>query len=163
MVTHLGSMGSIMKANLKSIIKVSWGTRLAIVYTTFAVGTLAWAGYAMSRDVDLVRPDYYEYSLGHDATMRAEQAANALGTSADISVDAEAVIIKVPTTSAISEGTVSLYRPNSVKLDRTYELRIDPNGVMRIPYKTMPPGQWKVTVEWIAGGTPYILSRKAMF
>jgi hypothetical protein len=42
-------------------------------------------------------------------------------------------------------------------------MHIDPNGVMRIPYKMLPPGQWQVTAEWVAGGTPYKLSRRAMF
>jgi nitrogen fixation protein FixH len=152
-----------MKAKLKKIINPGWGTRITIVYSTFAIGTLAWAGYAMSRDVDLVRPDYYEYSLQHDVTARASESAEALGSGASITVDAEAVIVKVPTTAAISEGSVSLYRPNSVALDRTYPMHIDPNGVMRIPYKMLPPGQWQVTAEWVAGGTPYKLSRRAMF
>jgi hypothetical protein len=35
-----------------------WGWRLAIVYTLFALGTLSFVGFALTNEVDLVRPDY---------------------------------------------------------------------------------------------------------
>lgn len=141
----------------------SWGVRVAVVYTTFAVGTLAWAGYAMTRDVELVRPDYYEYSLDHDKTMRSQENAAALGDAAKITVDAEAVVIELPTAPAISRGTVTLYRPNAVKQDRTYPLKLDAKGVMRIPYAALPPGQWDVTAEWVSGAKHYELKQRALF
>jgi nitrogen fixation protein FixH len=148
---------------MKSITKWSWGVRIAIVYTTFAVGTLAWVGFAMSKSVDLVRPDYYEYSLEHDQVMRQEQNAKALGNAANITVDNESIVIQLPTTAAISEGSVQLYRPNSVEQDRHYELKLDPTGIMRIPYKAFVPGQWEVSVQWVADGTTYLLKKRAMF
>jgi nitrogen fixation protein FixH len=141
----------------------SWGVRIAIVYSTFALGTLTWAGYAMTRDVDLVRPDYYEYSLEHDKTMRAEENAAALGSGAAITVDAQAVVVQVPNSPAISDGSVTLYRPSSVKQDRTYGLKLDATGMMRIDHAKLPPGQWDVIVQWTAAGKQYKLTRRALF
>jgi hypothetical protein len=48
--------------------RLSWGWRIAIVYTVFAVSTVAFVAFAMTENVELVRKDYYEYSLVHDRT-----------------------------------------------------------------------------------------------
>jgi len=130
--------------------KINWGWRVAIVYTLFALGTLGVVAFAASRDVNLVRPDYYEHTLMHEATAQALENGRRLGSEADIVVDdSTGLVIRIPVSQApMANGTVTLYRPNSVKDDRTLPLHVDGRGVMAIPLDGMNRGRWRVFVEW---------------
>lgn len=135
--------------------KINWGWRVAIVYTLFALGTLGVVAFAASRDVDLVRPDYYEHTLMHEATAHALENGRRLGTGADIVVDdSVGLVVRIPASQAsAANGTVTLYRPNSVKDDRMIPLRVDGRGVMNIPLNGLGRGRWRVFVEWTSHRT----------
>lgn len=135
--------------------KINWGWRVAIVYTLFALGTLGVVALAASREVDLVRPDYYEHTLTHEATAHALENGRRLGAEADVVVDDSAgLVVRIPSSHAPeARGTVTLYRPNSVKDDRTLPLHVDDRGVMNIPVNGMDHGRWRVFVEWTSDKT----------
>ena len=41
-------------------IRVHWGVAVAVFYTAFALSTVGFVAFAMTRDVDLVSVDYYQ-------------------------------------------------------------------------------------------------------
>lgn len=129
--------------------KINWGWRVAIVYTLFALGTLGVVTFAASREVNLVRPDYYEHTLVHEATAQALENGRRLGSEADAVVDSAGLVIRIPSSHAsMANGIVTLYRPNSVKDDRTLPLHVDGRGIMAISLDGMNRGRWRVFVEW---------------
>ncbi len=130
---------------------INWGWKIVIAYTLFIAGTLSWVGYAMTKEVDLVRPDYYQHSLDQDQTSAALGRAHALKAAASISLDkAENVfIIQIPAEHAAeATGTVSLYRPNSNREDRTVALKTSASGQMLISTVPLSKGLWRVTLDW---------------
>lgn len=135
-----------------------WGWRIAIVYTIFATATLGFVFFALTQEVDLVREDYYQYSLDHDQRMQARAAATA---------EAEAVIeyqdgnihVHLPAAHHQASGTVALYRPAVTSDDRSLPLVLSEGSVMSIPTADMAQGKWVVTVTWSHNGTQYEMER----
>ena len=67
--------------------RLHWGVGIAATYLVFAGATAGFVAFAMQQRVELVRPDYYTYSLAHDARRRAEARTAALGTRFYIDAD----------------------------------------------------------------------------
>lgn len=138
--------------------KFHWGWRIGIVYTAFALATLGFVGFALTQEVDLVRSDYYEHSLEHDATMLARSNAKQLGASAGISIENGLIVVTVPEAHVTAlAGTVVLYRATTTKHDRTFELKPDGQGRMQISTQGLERGKWTVTVQWSDGTKKYEL------
>ncbi len=138
--------------------KLHWGWRIGIVYTTFALATLGFVGFALTQEVDLVRTDYYEHSLVHDATMAARHNAAQLGSGASIAAEQGSIIVHVPTADLASlKGNVTLYRATTTHRDQQIELAPDEQGRMVIPTSGLEQGKWTVTMQWSVGDKKYEL------
>ena len=132
-----------------------WGWRITIVYSIFALGTLGFVFFAFTQDVDLVRENYYEYSLQHDQRMEARHAASLL-VGASVEQGGNIVHVHLPAEHrASAQGQVVLYRPNSTTSDQTLPLQLDASGTMTIPLKGMAVGKWTVTATWKVEDTVY--------
>ncbi len=144
------------------IARLHWGTGIALAYTAFALATVGFVAFAMSRQVDLVSPEYYAQALGHDARMAATANADALGASfvVDVRPDARAVYIAWP--AAIAEGvdgTATFYRPSSAALDRTVTLSPDAAGRQVISLDGLASGAWRLQLQWTSHGVAYYVER----
>lgn len=135
-----------------------WGWRIAIVYTLFAAATLGFVFFALSQDVDLVREDYYQYSLDHDQRMQARAAAKAQ-PEAMLEFHEGTIHIHVPAAHAQATGTVTLYRPATTGDDRSIPLHVSEGAMMTIPTTNMSPGKWVVTVSWSHADTAFEMER----
>lgn len=132
---------------------MNWGWRIAIVYTVFAIATLGMVAFTMTKDVDLVRSDYYEYTLDHDKRM--ERLARAKASGASVVVQNGVLVIAIPTAVA-GIGSVEMLRPSSKALDRTIALQVDSMGEMTI--RNLLPGRWDVSVRWSRDGRQFELN-----
>lgn len=127
---------------------ISWGWRIAIVYTTFAVATLSFVAFAMTQKVDLVRQDYYEHSLHHDRTMAARNAAQLLSQRpAMFDVSRNVVDISIPTAPQ-HQAELRLYRPSTSALDTTVIVTTDDNGNSHVDCSRLATGHWTATLRW---------------
>jgi nitrogen fixation protein FixH len=137
-----------------------WGWGITIVYTAFAVATLGFVYFAMTQNVDLVREDYYQYSLDHDKHAEAMRRTAALGAAAEIVTLQDVVRIDIPNDHRPTfKGTVHFYHPARPEWDRWHDLVTDESGVMLIPVGDLQKGTWTVTVVWQSGGFEYEMQR----
>lgn len=137
---------------------INWGGAVAAVYVLFAASTLGFVGFAMSRPVQLVSPDYYERALQHDQRAEAAERARALGARLRVALDAPAGAIDLalpPDASAGARGSLTLYRPSDARADRTFALALDAAGRQRVAIATLARGRWLARLEWTAGGHTY--------
>ena len=140
--------------------RFNWGVGIALFYTAFALSTVGFVAYAVTRDVPLVSEDYYARALSHDAHMQAVANANALGAEAGARVDAGEVIVRVPAAMAtLARGTVTLYRAANAGADRSVPLVPAADGTQTIATAGMASGQWRVQVQWSADGRDYYFER----
>jgi hypothetical protein len=137
--------------------KLSWGWRIAIVYTFFAVSTVGFVAFAMTENVELVRADYYEQSLKHDQTFAAEQRGLAVASQLDVKIAEGQLQIELPASHTnIDSGTISLYRPDNSKLDHTFALK---GTVVSIPVSGVVSGNYELGIEWTFNGEHYRVVR----
>lgn len=139
--------------------RFNWGTGIAMAYAAFAASTLAFVGFAMSRPVALVRPDYYAESLRQDQRMRAVANARALGPALSLrTVGGRRLILRLPAGQVrTAGGTITLYRASDAAADRTFALRLAADGVQEIALDGLAPGWWLAQVEWRASGEAFYL------
>lgn len=144
--------------------KMSWGTRIAIVYIAFAVSTLGFVAFASTQTVDLVRTDYYEESLLRTQRTNEERNANELNSNeleakVTLALTDNAIAIHMPLQFATSPGTVRLYRPSSSSHDVAIPLKLDATGAMVIDMRQRLRGRWDVELSWKSDKV-YRLTRK---
>ena len=140
----------------------NWGRGIAVVYTTFAAGTLGMVLIATQQRTDLVAPDYYARSLTHDARLAAAEHARALGETFRIQPadDGRTVRIVWPKEQAASaSGAIVLYRAADASRDRTIRIAPDAAGTQTISLTDEPSGAWRVQVQWDAGGRTHYAER----
>ena len=109
----------------------NWGVAVAAFYVLFAASTLGFVGFAMSRPVQLVSPDYYERALRHDQQAEAAERARALGARLRVEL------------------------PSDARADRTIPLALDASGRQRVPAAALARGRWLARIDWVADGRTY--------
>lgn len=143
-------------------LRFNWGTGIALFYGTFALATIGFVAFAMTKDVDLVTPEYYAQSLRHDERMTATANARALGEALSVEVQpgSRTVVVQWPADMAADvAGAATLYRPSSAALDRVTPLRLDARGQQQLSLEGLASGHWRVQLQWTAGGLDYYAER----
>ena len=139
---------------------VSWGHRIAILYTTFAAATIGFVIFAIGEHVDVVRPDYYEESLRRNDNAREEWHAEALGDSVVLRGVGQAIELTVPARFAGTSVDIVLYRPSSSAEDDTLCCTVGMNGRTIVDMHERSAGRWDVRATWTSGGVGYAVERK---
>lgn len=137
-----------------------WGVAVALFYTAFALSTVGFVAFAMTRDVELVSDDYYAQALGHDQRMQAMANADALGTAVSARVDGRQVRLRFPVDMAGRvRGTATLYRASDARADRTEPLVPGPDGSQVLAGNGLAKGHWRLKMQWTADGRAYHIER----
>jgi len=140
--------------------RVHWGVAVAVFYTAFALSTVGFVAFALSRDVDLVSDDYYAQALAHDRHMQAVANGDALGEAVDAMLAAGQVQLRLPAATATGmHGTATMYRASDARADRTVALTPGTDGTIVISTAGLASGRWQLRVQWTAGGRDYYLER----
>jgi hypothetical protein len=142
--------------------RLHWGAGIAATYITFAAATSGFVAFAMGQRVELVRPDYYEYSLAHDAHRAAAARAAALGDAFAIEVSADGRLVTVTWPGAqagSARGAIGLYRPSDVTADRRIEVAPGADGRQVVSLAGLAAGRWRLQVSWQVDGLAYAAER----
>lgn len=143
-------------------VRFHWGVGIATFYTVFALATIGFVVFAMSQEVELVSPTYYEDALRHDSDMVARQRAAALEEAFAIvhRDDDGAVELQWPREMASQvRGEAVLYRPSNAASDVTMRLQPDAAGRQVIATGGLARGRWQVRVTWSINDLEYRASR----
>lgn len=142
-------------------LRMNWGVGVVLFYTAFALSTLGFVAYAMTRDVELVADDYYARALDHDAHMRAVANAEALGTAFSVTVTPAGVVVQLPADmAATATGTATLYRPSDASADRRIGLAPAADGRVLLPIAGLAAGRWRLQVQWSVREQAYYAERE---
>jgi len=146
------------EVNMK--LRMHWGVAVAVFYAVFALSTVGFVTFAMTRDVELVSDDYYGRALVHDRHMQAVANGDALG-AAVIETDAGGnVRLRVPVDMVPAlQGTATFYRASDARADRTVPLTVDGEGTVVLPTTGLSSGHWRLQLQWAAGGRDYYVER----
>lgn len=114
--------------------------------------------FAFRLRFDLVRPDYYEAELQHDAQRAGRERALALDAVAVVALDdAGRLHLQFPAghAGAISAATLRLYRPADARLDHEHALHPDAAGRQWLD-AALVPGLWRARLAWTHAGADYL-------
>jgi len=145
-------------------IRFHWGVAVGVVYTTFAIATLAFVAFAITNPAALVSDDYYRQAMQHDRRMLA--TANGRTAGATLTVGSEegrrTATLRLAPSSIARGGTITFYRASDASLDRVTPLAVDASGVQRLDIADLQPGHWRVKVAWEAAGQPFYVEEAVM-
>ena len=146
-------------------IRLHYGVAVAMFYTAFALTTVGFVAFAMTQDVELVSPDYYERGLRHDAQMQARANADVLGDDLSVALDGHhrQITVRWPATMGPRvRGTATWYRPSGAASDREEPIVAGPDGSFVLPLAGLQPGHWRLQLRWRVGETSYYAEREFM-
>jgi hypothetical protein len=135
--------------------KFNWGTGIALVYGTFAIGMLTMVFISRQHDPGLVQKDYYNLDLNYQEHLNGKQNAAALAIPPQVTYNAEKkeVIINLPEGMFASAGNIKMFRSATVNDDMNISLK-GQNQIV-IPAEKLVGGRWHVELTWVSGEKNY--------
>lgn len=135
--------------------KFSWGTGIALVYTTFAVGMIALVFASRQHDPGLMQKDYYALDINYQGRLDGKQNAAALPTPPQVSVATsdKSLAIQFPPGMETALGSAKFYRSTTTNDD--FLMKIENGQPIQVSTEKMAPGRWHVELDWEAAGKKY--------
>lgn len=132
--------------------KLNWGHKIAMVYTTFALGTMAVVGYSFTQKVELVSEDNYEQGVKYEEHILRVKNAQQLQSAVQCTVDDNHITINFPLTP--SGGEILLYNTQHSNLDAT--IPVSTKGLQQVvSTQQLAAGKWRVKINWTSAGKEY--------
>jgi nitrogen fixation protein FixH len=143
-----------------------WPLSIAAFFTVAIIGCSTFIAFCNRHPADLVAADYYEQEVRYQGQIDSLQRAQARAEQASVAFDAarKRIVVALPPDQFGTNitGTIQLYRPSAVNLDKQFQLAPDAAGVQAIDATTLAPGLWKVRVSWTVDKQDYFLDRKVV-
>lgn len=137
--------------------KISWGVKIAAVYTLFVIGVMIMVFIFMNQDVSLVTDDYYAKGIKYQEQIEKMNRTKKLSEQLDIRVNAGYVAFAFPKFFKSNElgGTIHFFRPSDKTKDFTVKVETDTARVQNITTINLLKGLWKVKIDWNAKGSSF--------
>jgi len=141
-----------------------WPVSIIAFFVVALIGCGTFVAYCNRHPADLVAADYYEQEVRYQAQIVRLQRAQQQTDVASVAYDRARKCIRLsmpPNPSPFqATGTIQLYRPSAIKLDREINLATDSQGVQSIDAAGLAAGLWKVRVSWTVAQQDYFMDQK---
>lgn len=129
--------------------KLSWGTRIALLYGGFVALIATLVIGSMRQDFDLVSRDYYAREIAYQNTIDASKNQASLSAPVMVGKTDDVVILDFPgefeNTSFMAD--VHLYAPVGASLDRKFSRRVE-NGQLVLGRRELASANYTVKITW---------------
>lgn len=124
---------------------MNWGHGITIALVAFMSYIVYMGVVLISKDTDLVTPEYYKDEVEFEREINAQQNAFDNRSNLDLDLSDDGLFIKLDTPDDVELLAVTLYRPNAKDGDITEKS----NGKsMFIDHNKLTTGKYYVTAEW---------------
>jgi len=136
---------------------MNWGHKIIIVFVLFAAGILTMVISSIRTRIEMVTPNYYAEELKYQQIIDGRREAGNLSSPVNINQSEEALeLVFPPEMQGVTlEGSVLFYRASDASRDVRLPLRPDTYGAMPVSKKRFRRGNYKVQLQWEAGGKSY--------
>jgi hypothetical protein len=140
------------------MIKFSWGKGIFIAYAGFAIAVIIMVTISMTKNVDLVAPNYYEKEIKYQGEIDRINNTNRLKEQVKFEISEPILILSFPANSisSVITGDVVFYRPSDSKKDFKVNIKSDKQFRHSIDLSGIEKGLWKIKVIWNMDGTDYL-------
>ncbi|HIP35233.1 MAG TPA: hypothetical protein EYG85_00085 [Crocinitomix sp.] len=128
--------------------KLNWGQSITLVIILF-MGFILTLVYKMHyRDADLVRDDYYEQEVLYNGKKQSILNYKKLSDKIKITQKEEGIVINFPSSIHIKGGNVEFYRADDKSLDKNYNIELDKELRMILPYEDFRVGRYEINITF---------------
>lgn len=136
-----------------------WGISIVLaVFASFFVGLAIWA---FQSDVELVYDNYYEKDVVFEQQIRRVERTDALPLKPELKYkrNSESLTVKFPLEMRQPNpvGSVLLFRPSDLNLDRLFKLELKGDTLQTIALPDILPGLWRIKLNWQSLSQEYYL------
>lgn len=143
-----------------------WPISIIAFFSVAVIGCVTFVAFCSRHPADLVTADYYEQEVKYQGHIDRVEHTQQRVQEASINYDAarQVITIALPPNPAQTNltGTIELYRPSAMNLDRQVKLEPDAQGRQTVDAGSLQSGLWKVRVSWNAGQQDYFIDQKVV-
>jgi hypothetical protein len=139
------------------MLKLSWGSRIAMLYSGFVLLIITMVIMCMKQDIDLVSKDYYAKELAFQGKIDEMNNANSLSEKVKTKITETSLEILLPAEIKSQDltGEILFYRPSDASKDFKYTLRQTGNTLQQVPLTNFSKGMYKMQLSWTSGQKSY--------
>jgi len=137
-------------------LKISWGTRIALLYGGFVLLIITLVTGSMRQNFDLVSKDYYQEELKYQQVIDAGKNQAELSKAVSVKADARTVSIEFPAEFSDKhiQGTVLFYSEVNASWDKSFPLSTADNK-MYIPRQDLRQTHYLLKIDWQTDGKKF--------
>jgi len=130
---------------------MSWGTKIAFLYLSFAtmIGVMVYK--SVTQSVDLVAPNYYEQELKYQDKIDGINNLKAQSNAIFIDQKEANVTFSFSKEMGAPRGRILFFKPDNASSDFETEIKTDNEGVQTIETKDLTKGTYLVKIDWKIG------------
>jgi nitrogen fixation protein FixH len=130
---------------------MSWGTKIAFLYLSFAtmIGVMVYK--SVTQSVDLVAPNYYEQELKYQDKIDGINNLKAQSNAIFIDQKEANVTFSFSKEMGTPKGRILFFKPDNASSDFETEIKTDNEGVQTIETKDLTKGTYLVKIDWKIG------------
>lgn len=132
------------------MIHISWGFKIAVLYTGFVLLILTMVGLTIREKVELVSTDYYNQELNYQDKIDKVNRTNTLKEQLRWEMKQNTLVLKFPEQFKEQKITGSIYffRPSDAALDKTILLPTNISGIRNISTAQLKKGIYNMQICW---------------
>lgn len=134
--------------------KINWGTKIAIFYSSFVLFIIVMVIMAFSQNYELVTEDYYAQEIAYQDRIDHQTNTKDLKEKVKLFIEDQQLIIELPIDSEeATSGKISCFRPSDETKD--FEVGIVSGNRQTIPLKNFIKGKYLIKLDWMAHNQSY--------
>jgi hypothetical protein len=139
------------------MIKISWGTKIAILYIGFVLLMGTMVAMCIRQKVELVSDDYYQKELEFQSRINQTKNADALNEKITHTINEKHIELKFPSVFKEKKitGEIVFFRPSDASKDYKTQVQLDEQQLQLIPVNKLYKGMYKMQIGWTANDTSY--------
>lgn len=127
--------------------KWNWGTKIALLYSTFIAFILFMVYMSFGQRFDLVTEDYYAEEIAYQNTIDSKERAEKLEEEVITYVENGMLRIVFPQKEAVINGEIHCFRPSDEAKD--FVVKIEKHsGTFDIPLTRFVKGKYLLKINW---------------
>ncbi|MCE9539131.1 MAG: FixH family protein [Bacteroidetes bacterium] len=141
------------------MIKIGWGTKITILYISFALLIGIMVAMCVNQKIDLVSPDYYQKELVFQTKIDEAKNADALAERISHEITEKNLELFFPKefSGKMVSGEILFFRPSDASKDYKTTIELNESGQQSIALNNLSKGMYKMQIGWAVDATDYFI------
>lgn len=132
------------------MVKISWGIKIAVLYTSFVGLIIIMVFLSLRQKIDLVSEDYYNKELLYQNKIDELKNAGALSSEITHSFSSSTLDLQFPEEFKTQKtaGEILFFKPSDASKDFKTNLELNENAQQSIEMNKLSKGMYKMQISW---------------